>query len=486
MGGAMESVGLKGFVEIEVVNKKTGVSKVSKTNNITDIGKLLFLATSASLQMMSPSQIGRGALSLESSFSTLRNTSGTLQIPLNVGNVDTGLNLYMLNSGVGDVLTSQSRYLPVLGVDGRVDQGKLVGFANYRHTPSTPKEGVIDRNRDEHLMMSNAVVQRWRFDSAQANGTFNRLCIGAGVHTQMRGGFAISKGINPIDGRVTAVTQFTGYMRPGVPGFTSDQEILVGQATATHVFNLVTGVLTQLEVGDVRLGISLGGSESNQVFHNGHLYYGSGGQEIMRLNVATRQAVLVGFTHPSPSLFRVRGSNIIRWQHWSSPASTFAGYNMDTLASVADLPYGSQSNSFGYFSSTPNFANASVGNDADGNYITQRVNNSNLLQNITFTDLANIQGSVIEIRPTGVRSVNEYVVPLAQGSKKVNLWSGAVRDFGWTSTPHPLGASDLSTQSSLHFSENWFGDLISYVDLQAPITKTVDDVLFVSYGYRFE
>ncbi len=71
------------------------------------------------------------------------------------------------------------------------------------------------------------------------------------------------------------------------------------------------------------------------------------------------------------------------------------------------------------------------------------------------------------------------------GAKRINISSGVQSDVGAIPI---VGLSDHQqgrALTGLKFSENWFGNLISYVQLASPITKTADDVLYISYGYRY-
>ena len=296
-----EGMKVQGFMKIELVNEKTGSKQIFKNNTVTNLGKMLFLASGPGLQLMQPSQIDRGMLYSDSPFTKVYSSSSSSG--MRIDNVDRGLHLYLVNSA--GVLTEDSKFIPIYEADGDIDQNKLVGYAGFRRTPSSPKEGVIDRVLDDYMNEDLAVVQRWRFDPTQANGTFNKLCIGAGIHNTPGNGFAFSKGINIVDiptfGGVDRLE--SSYMRPGVTKFTSAEEILLSLApissdpTANAVYNLATGKLTQLDSGDPRYGAPLGNHWTPQVFYNNKLYFVDKNNALKVFDVNTKEITILDYCY---------------------------------------------------------------------------------------------------------------------------------------------------------------------------------------------
>lgn len=477
-----EGMKVQGFMKIELVNEKTGSTQIFQNNTVTNLGKMLFLASGPGLQLMQPSQIDRGMLYSDSPFtkapSGYSGSSG-----MKIDNVDRGLHVYLVNSA--SALTADAKFVPIYEADGDIDPNKLVGYAGFRRTPTSPKEGVIDRVLDDYMNEDMAVVQRWRFDPTQANGTFNKLCIGAGIHNTPGNGFAFSKGINiadiPTFGGVDRLE--SSYMRPGVTNFTSSEEILLSLAplsdepTANAVYNLATGKLTQLASSDPRYGAPLGNAWTPQVFYNNKLYFVDKNNRLKVFDVNTKTITILDFCYGG----LWAENNIL---YFTKNSSLIKRYNMDSGSWGTDINLSSQTFTTKWFKST-NASEAlydcSVGKLADGKYlIVPRNSNYGPRYNIVVTDINNIEATIVGFRPN-VKSASEYVV----NGVNYNIWGEVSHDFGFTGI---AGFSEYGyerARHSLKFSKNWFGNLISFVELTSPITKTENDVLYVSYGYKF-
>lgn len=474
-----QGLGFQGFVQIELENKETGGKRVFRYNTITKLGKMLFLASGPALQLMQPSQIDRGMLYIDSMF-TIKSSSNTdyLEVP----SIDRGIHLYLANDS--STLTEDSKFLPLYTPNGEIDPDKLVGFAGFRRVPSSPKEGVIDRVKDDFMTDAFAVVQRWKFDYTQANGTFNKLCIGAGVHSSPGNGFALSKGLNPTDipdfGGIGSLKPF--YMRPGVTGYTSDTEILlsVGSGdTADAVYDFSTGKLTLLSQDDTRYGAPLGDSYAQQIFYNGMLYY-IYNRRLYRFNTATKDNTLIDSCYYGAMW---EEGNLLYYYDNDGSSTTVRSYNMDTLSSGSsfDIKSGQTFTSKWFRDTTYPLRECTIGRLSDGNYlILPRGSSYGPYYNIVCTDIRNIEATIVGYRPR-VKSVSEYII----NGKPVNIWANVTHDFRYTRIVSEYSALNNNRDiNGLKFSENWFGNLISFVELPSPITKTDTDVLYISYGYR--
>src|SRR5690606_16702198 len=103
----------------------------------------------------------------------------------------------------------------------------------------------------------------WRFEEGKAVGTFNRVCLGYALTEDQNAVnnnefqyVMIQKGIYEKDPMSITFNLQGYYMRPGVPGYTSNDEILYSEdgsnpayTQATHRLNYITGVATALDVG---------------------------------------------------------------------------------------------------------------------------------------------------------------------------------------------------------------------------------------------
>lgn len=471
---------IEGFVEIELESKKTGKRKFHKFNTVTNIGKLLFMATGPSLHLLHPTQIDRGLLHLSAplAYPDSRYT-------MRIGNIDSAWTLYLINSD--EELTVDSKFLPLYTPNLQIDPNKLVGYASFRRTPTTAKEGVIDRVKGSHLVDDFVQIQRYKFDTTQANGTFNKVCFGLGVITNPGNGFSLSKGIFPTD-----ISPFGGidslenaYMRPGVTGFTADNEILVSTAaksttpTANAVFNLETGEFTLLDTTDPRYGAPLGDANIPQVFYGNHLYFIRSGS-LYRFDV-TNKSVSSALASDLYGVLFAEGDKLFYYRS----GQYIDCYNMTTLSneSASRIYLGSQTFTTNFFYDTsPSYVmrNAIVGRDSDGNYMI--VPGGGLYgprRSFVCSDIRNIEATVLRYRP-GARSASEYLV----NGVKYNIWADIWSVMGYTQIS---GFSEVAGNraAGLKFSKDWMGNLVSFVNLANPITKTDQDVLYISYGYRY-
>ena len=471
---------IEGFVVIELENKKTGSRQVHKFNTVTNIGKLLFMATGPSLQLMHPTQIDRGLLNLDAPLATP--ASGGF---MRIDNVDEAWTLYLINSN--EELTADSKFLPLYTPDLQVDPNKLVGYATFRRTPTTAKEGVIDRVKGSHLVDDFVQIQRYKFDSTQANGTFNKVCFGLGVITNPANGFSLSKGISPTD-----ISPFGGidslenaYMRPGVTGFTAANEILVSTAaksttpTANAVFNLETGEFTLLDTTDPRYGAPLGDANMPQVFYGNHLYFIRDGA-VYRFDV-TNKSVSSALFNSTYGLLFAEGDKLFYY----GSGQYIDCYNMTTLANepASRINLANQTFTTKFFWNTsPSYVmrNAIVSRDSDGNYVIVPDGGSyGPKYPFVCSDIRNIEATVLRYKPRA-RSATEYLV----NGVKYNIWANVGSVMRYTQI---TGFSEVAGNraAGLKFSKDWMGNLVSFVNLASPITKTDQDVLYVSYGYRY-
>ena len=477
MRGADKSA-IQGFVQFELVNTETGNKQVFKYNTVTTLGKLMFLATGPNMQLMLPSQIDMGALHLKSNFVQKSPSQDT---KLTIPNVDKGLTMYLVNAD--GTLTVDSKKIPIRTAKGDIDGNKLIGHANVKRTTSSPKEGVIDRVHPDFMLDPTASVQRWRFDNTQANGTFNKICIGAGVYNDVGNGFSIAKGLIPTDiqafGGVNILTGM--YIRPSVTGITSATEILLstaeyaGNNKANAVYDFATGKLTMLAQDDPRALISLGDGNCPQAFYNNVLYY-------------QRQDTLYAYDVVNKTETTISNCRDKLWVDGNMLYFAYSGdqimaYNMDTKSWGTTISISSQTFTSKYFTNTsPSyvFNDTSLGKAVNGNFVLVPTHEGSTCKYaIEFTDINNIEASIVGFRPMAGSAV-EYQI----GTKAINLWKANGDDLQFVGIEGFSNATANRKDYGMRFSEQWFGDLISFVELSSPVTKTENDVLYVSYGYR--
>lgn len=262
---AKQTIGYRGKVRVLQVDNETGkiVTDKEDFNMITHQGLAVMNSYLGVLfRSISFNKGAHGNLFVNSGC----NLQEIVDYQLQYKGYDEGLNMYGINDATA--VPDDIKYPPFINDDFTIDDTKLTFFANGRVDSTATKEGdamTMNYASQEFLMDFNKTGFFWKIPPLKGNGDFNKIAISKGCHTLagMLNGGMISKHISVDPAQSTL--PFSFYSLPNITGVTSANEILLGlraaseyDVEATHVFNLSTGILTALEVGDPRLDIDLG------------------------------------------------------------------------------------------------------------------------------------------------------------------------------------------------------------------------------------
>lgn len=498
---------VQGFIKIELIDKKTGSRRIMELNQVTDLGRGVITALGVGVMLSRPQNNVRGNILVDVPFIKLPNVTGK------VGNVmgdSTELTCYLANSD--EVLAPDSTMLPIYSSDfSTIDSAKLIGYGNNNLTPVDTKNGVRTNVIDTYAVASmDVLLNQWMFDTTQAVGTFNKILMGPGVIQKNNTGIVLARGVNPTPNNETYLGMSrTFFIPPGVSGLTSVDEILIhandtaNQSQSNAVMNLTTGVVTNLEPTDPRYGVEMMGyydstsdnpTVESYVIVNGVLYYtavGGGDRTYIYKNEnGVRSEIPVGYIGSS----YIKNNTSFGLIHYGtkvlyiSSGGELRGYDTETNVTEAVVLNGTITSKYFYGEGTTNDAltNNRVIQLADGTYLLTPCitteGNYRARFPFKFTDLENIEGSVVG------RAIEQSKYLIGESIVGGNTLGftcyiddsiGILQEVG-----NDNSYSEKVLKNNLFILNNSMGNLISYVQLDSPITKTNEQIMYVGYGYR--
>lgn len=476
---------MKGHLKFEFFNSKTGeLERVrEETNTITVLGRMLFLAGGPGLQLAPLSGYEKGKL----------HVSGDMFRAVGQSRMAGNLTLFLLNDNTP--LSKDSKVLPIYKEDGKIDFDKIVGFGKDKREVTSPKEGKVSIVDPDNYVQPAVQSMSWRFEEGQAVGTFNRVCLGyASVEDYNVAsndefqGINIQKGVYEKDPMSNTFNTQGYYMRPGVPGYTSNTEILYSEDSssplyhqATHRLNIISGVATALDVGDPAYLIPLGVPSKGQVFYGDDLYYHTE-LGLYKLDTLTGNTTNIA-SSAATSLFEI--DNML-YYHLGGTQTFFSSYNMDTGVAGANLPFNQQTFPFHLFK-TNNALDAlgrsgNISKLPDGNFliVPSTATNRGPRVSIVCSDILDIEGSFIRIEP-GLNSSAIYEI----GGKNITI-GGLVTNPMIDNIQTSSYTVVKSTANTLKTSEGWNGNMVTHRNLDTPETKETEQVMVVSYRIAIE
>jgi len=503
----VDSTKIRGFVEIEIVNPTTGIHRVIKTNTVTNIGKLLMLSKSANdiLMEFGGSPYGR-VRSVDLLGSYVGGKVNTIDSAFNVkAKQDNGLNLYLANLDSGVTLTEDTKYVDLLDSNFDVDYTKVVGFANSRDVSANTREGVQDFTRPNHMINDKCVANRWKFAEGVATGTFNHLLIMPGIHGDFKtNGIYLKKCISRIN-QFEDVADFGNmFIIPGATGLTGPNEILLNY-NRNNInrwrHNLATGEVTQVESNDIGYNVPMY-ETYDQVYVDGFLYLLCTDGRIRKINtttgdVVTSSNILGSYVTHGASMF-YNGTNLITM----NGNNTYEG-SYDDRSRVYTVNINTLSASSVYKVNWTGWGGIPAGWSRN-RMIVKKCGAYYFVHHgyevIMCTDLMDIKGS--RVNAFLAHPDTHYV------SDGVDIWTieKGVHNFSYESiednksnTPDNLlyiriynRVRDNDTYRDYNYTTSgiwigklWCGNLISFVKLATPITKSATDIMHVAYGYEF-
>ena len=253
----MEGLNIKGFVDIEVINKKNNtVRHYRKYNTITKAGKSLLLANSAGLFLgNSPNVFDEYAMrqsilgSYDNDQLMYKSWSCLTNVLLNLG--ETELAGLSANTTFINLFKSD-----LSGIDIKTDQnvnGKVIGYANINIDPQdSTVEGVLDYTKPDYMPSHQIISRRYRYPQNTGTGVFN--CIGMLPATQLYEcpgiGLSAPKSLDRINLQESSVSRSSAYVPPGCL-ITGNNEIILNYTDKNnksfHKYNFITGEMTDLD-----------------------------------------------------------------------------------------------------------------------------------------------------------------------------------------------------------------------------------------------
>ena len=532
-----DSLRIEGFVQIELVNKNNKVKRVYH-NTITNAGKKLMLDKSAG-HMLQVSADAHGRMMAMGNIATMAvdNYNGyTGKLATN----KRGLTNVLLNLGSSaqSGLTAATTYLNIWD-STMSSRSKLIGYANNAVVvPSgDTKQGVIDACKGEYCLAGDTIAKRWYYPAGVASGTIDTICMmGADALASYKGEMlGVMKCLDKTNNQASDyVNNSTGFLIPGVPGYTANDEIMLNYNGGRWKFSLTTGEMTAVAAEDpffvfVNPRNVLGGCCDMRVIGN-YLYVlyfpaANPSYEIyMKVydiqngmnNVGTYSKVIGSQMNPDyikSCKFLKLGNEyfmtVVRYNGDSYITSQVKAVKLG--GSYSWLSFDTVYNDYSYFTNLVAPSGIPAGmlgfSDWGANYImwmgagdiTNEVCNYTCgVVGLIFTDITDPGGSIIDAVYCSDMSVlfsagaNQGVLGISYRINNSytaggNWYStdnedGKVRLFSNASSS---GASYDLYSSGLFLSMwGWWSNILSFVKLSEAISKGDEDEMYVSYGYR--
>lgn len=248
----------KGMVTLDIERGEEKKSS-SYTNTITPAGKQ-FLASQACGSLFGCSPISYGSFaSTHAMFGTVNQYVYSPTANNIVGSDKTSMGVVLLNLDASTLagLSTSTNYIPVLNSTMEGLGSQVVGYASVNTTPeANGLEGSIDYQKPSYISNSNAQCGRWVFPEGVGTGTVNCIALMPMSALQYNLGttFRNWKYLDKVNPRYTNFGRYsTGYLIPGVEGYTTDEEILLNYSQdgiTKHKYNFVTGVMTDYPDSD--------------------------------------------------------------------------------------------------------------------------------------------------------------------------------------------------------------------------------------------
>lgn len=492
---------VQGFMQIELYNKESGISRIKRYNTVTNIGKQFMLAKSASPMLMG---FGGSAYGRIEAIDTLGgpSSSGDTRDTYRYALQDMGLNNYLVN--IPDTLTVDSKYLNIFDDNLDVDPTKLVGFANNSVSSADSKEGVQDFCKGVHMINSGAVANRWKYAEGVATGTFNYIAMAPGMHGRLKAnGFYSKKCISRVNRLDLNSGLNSNFIMPGAIGLTGVNDVILNYTSggvSRWRYNLVTGETVAVENTEPAFNALMYKSFS-QVYIDGYLYVLDDKGAIRKINTTTgvfekSLSSAASYVDCGASMY-YDGTNIVVCGSYDSSEGT-----QDTRAVVKII----NKDTLGVISSTNKVSWEGLGGVPFGwsrNRLLVKKAGAYYYVNYGFktikcTDLSNIKGTTVGMYMSSpyVNYINNgtdtWMIECGANYPNYNYLnaSGGLTDIMINRSDTVYNSSDVANVRDYSSYGVWVskedcGNLISFVKLEPAIVKIPTDIMYVSYGYEF-
>lgn len=514
---------IRGLIDMDIKNTIDNV-EVHYKNTITNAGKQFLLAASAGII----TGIGAEAFGSMTSLDAIRRiTASSADLRrLSLTKGDLTLCLLNLPDSALQGLQAGSTYIPVFG-DTFASADNLLGYANGNINPAANgKEGALTYPKADYIASAFTVGKRWKFAEGVATGSFNCIAMipSAAINSPQGDGFKISKCLEQVninDANFGSLS--TGFLIPGVPGYTSNNEVLLNfsrDGISRWKYNLQTGEMSQVADSDPFFVVTPGECCDMQVI-DGYLYVIKATASGRSISVtvydpANSMAQVASFscsgkssTNPKVgvNIFKVdndiyvsqTGANnaiagaYVLWKLNKTGSNNYAssaGTGMEDYSAIGlTVPTGVPVSKIGigtYKGAYVMYLPSLVANPTNADYIA-----SGGSIGYVFTDLTNPVASIIDT----VCCIQSNECLFTAGS---NFGSMRIGDHKSTGSYYDAivdnrivinneaGSKALNTrESGVYISmDKWSSQVFSFVKLNAPVSKTQSDVIHVSYNYN--
>lgn len=539
---------IQGFINIELINKKDKIKRTYK-NTITTAGKRFLLSKSAG-RMLSIAADTFGMMMA----SNVINKEGfdSSGYAYTNSNANRSLTNVLLNLGAAaDSLTADSTFINVWD-NNLAEASKLVGYANNNIVATQDgKEGTIDYCKGEYVIDANTVCERWKYPEGVASGTIDTIAMMPASMVKFNRGDGINIG-KCIDRVNTQYTNFgslsTGFMIPGVNGYTANDEILLNfnqDGISKWKFNLTTGEVTQVNDTDNFFVLPMNfSSVSNPYYYimdalviGNYLYtlslqaMGSNGvPKVIVHDLNNNMNIVANFAckyisnldifHNAKFLKIGNDLYVTAWAtgtvtESNTPIKLWKLNNNGTYFNSSGSYYKDFSSIGFEVPSGVNINYIGLGNYGNsyvmfvGSNYTEFMSSTNIESyrhgyksvGYVFTDLSNPLGTVTDV----ICGINPGSILFSAGSNKGMLrigfdslakdpqYFGNCYDYIECNKKVANNSDNgnvnskyitLSNRGVIYTPDKSWTDVISFVKLNSPIVKGDDDIMYVSYGYK--
>ena len=379
--------------------------------------------------------------------------------------------LYLVNSS--DELSVDSTLPPIYDNTGMIGS-KLVGVGTNRLSPlvDDSKSGYLINPKKEHLTNKFIIPKCYRWDADYGNGTHNIRCEVLGSPT------FVAKNITPVVNNTTgAVDGVVSMLRPGVPGLTADNEILVGApgGLVARYKIIIEGdgaYPVLLEADDVCYGVPLGDVNAYQVVI-GNVVYFLREKVLYSYNAVTKELKSAAVSSNSNSGLATDGTYIYTVYGSSTSTMRLYRYNLTTLANVN---YVAITDKLPFEFDRVNTRLGMIGDEFCIYAPTAHL--------VRFSNIIDPKGSeTSRTKDIGCSYRNGYII----NGKVYKFIQGLGSDIYRPSDDN--GASVLlnyHVNSIFMTREDWWGNLLSYVELDEPVTKDNTNFLEIAYSESYK
>ena len=524
---------IEGFLDIEIINKKDKVRR-RYHNTITNAGKKFMLDKSCGrmLQLSGDSHglmVAHGDFNVDS-YASDRTQQGRLSTnKKSLTNVLLNLSAVELSG-----LSASTTYLN-LWDSNLSDRTKLIGYANNATAAVSgdTKQGQVDNCKGEYTVDGTCVAKRWHYPAGIGSGTINAIAMmGADAVKSYKGQmFNVAKCLdknNQVDGNF--ISSSTGFLIPGVPGYTANDEIMLNYDGGRWKFNITTGEMTEVAAGDPFFVFTnpysasvdyAGVFDMKMIGSKLYVVYRYNYRLCLRVydpsNSMSYNDYQTNLTDMSSQ--EARGAKLFtdgtNWYitvisygvrtgritniplTYDSSSSEYIpdgiSYDYSYISGLITLPSGLSAGMVGFSNFGANYIMWMGEGDEDRDaYIEQS------MIGLVFTDPTDPIGSIIDAVSCPYNSVlfeagtNKGVLFIGGNAGNAETTSGTYTDRDdvkdarqYVYSPSTNGQYiEWNTQGCFLSMWGWWSNVMSFVKLSESISKGDEDEMYVSYGYR--